>query len=304
MGEKPMSQDRSRHSAHFAPTPRGGRHERGEKSRPSGHASARRAPEPRAPRPERQRPVRLASESDQIATIGAGQGAQVTTRHNAAQVADQARRNAERRYAQRHPEARPAPSGPRRSRLNVVLLVVAAVLVLALVFVLGTLINSALFPSEQASDTPATDQTLHLTESEQQLQQEQDAHDAGQEQVGADGSVSYDGQAYALSQADDGTWELVYADSGETVCRLGGTPVALLRTGGTLLVPENVDGGWDVVCYVVGGHTALDGEPTYVMAGDQRAGGTGTISADGISFDGSSLHVTDDTGSTTDIALV
>lgn len=299
-----MSQDRSRHSSHMAPTPRGGRHARGEKPREHGAqraASGARAASAGAGRPaarpaRAERPVRLASESDQIATIGAGQGARVTTRENAAQTADRARRNAERRYAERHPEARAVTSGPRRSRLNVVLLVVAALLVLALVFVLGTLVNSVLFPPAQETGT-TTDQTLHLTESEQQVQQEQDEHDAGQEQVGVDGSVSYSGQAYVLRQADDSVWELAFADGGEAICRLEGTPVALLRTGSTLLVPENVDGGWDVACYVIGGHTDL----TYVMAGDEKAGGTATAAA--AELDGTTLRVTDDTGATTDVAL-
>ncbi|WP_455139348.1 hypothetical protein [Thermophilibacter sp.] len=299
-----MSQDRSRHSSHMAPTPRGGRHERGEKPREraarraeSGVRSASAGRPASGARPARgERPVRLASESDRIGTIGAGQGARVTTRENAAQTADQARRNAERRYAERHPEARAAASGPRRSRLNVILLVVAAVLALALVFVLGTLVNSALFPPEQEADVQS-DQTLRPTESEQQVQQEQDAHDAGQEQAGVDGSVSYGGQAYALRQADDGVWELAFAEGGEAICRLEGAPVALLRTGSTLLVPENVDGGWDVACYVIGGHTDL----TYVMAGDEKAGGTATATA--AELDGTTLRVTDDTGATTDVAL-
>ncbi|WP_455136533.1 hypothetical protein [Thermophilibacter sp.] len=313
-----MAHDRSRHSAHMAPTPRGGRHAGGEKPQASrtprdarsaaaargagagaGRQAALGASRPLADvRPSRsERPVRLASESDHIATIGAGQGARVTTRHNASQAADQARRNAECRYAERHPEARAAASGPRRSRLNVVLLVVAAVLVLAVVFALGTLVNSVLFPPAQETGT-ATDQTLRLTESEQQLQQEQDAHDAGQEQVGVDGSVSYDGQAYALRQADDGTWELAFAEGGEAICRLEGTPVALLRTGSTLLVPENVDGGWDVACYVIGGHTDL----TYVMGADgEKAGGSGAVAS--CELDGTTLRVTDDTGATTDVAL-
>ena len=139
--------------------------------------------------------------------------------------------------------------------------------------------------------------TLHLTESEIEAQEQQREHDAGQEQVGVDGTVSYAGQTYALSQGEDGVWSLVYS-SGEPVFELPGTPVALVRTADTLLVPENVDGGWNVACYVIGGHSS---GITYVVdAEGNPAGGSGEIES--VELDGTTLRVTAG-GTTTDVAL-
>ena len=237
----------------------------------------------------------LARESDRISTIRAGQGARVTTRANAAEAAGRARVSAERRYAERHPDARAPKAGPRRSALNVVLLVVAAFLALAVVFVLGTLVTSLVFPP--AEEQATQEQTLRLTESELEMQRQQEEHDAGDEQVGVDGTVSYGDLSFALSQGEGGAWSLVYA-SGDAVFELPGTPVALIRTGDTLLVPENVDGGWNVACYVIGGHSS---GITYVVdeQGDP-AGGSGDIES--IELDGTTLRVTAG-GTTTDVAL-
>ncbi|MBM6676940.1 hypothetical protein H6A07_09360 [Olsenella uli] len=267
-------------------------------ARPAHHAShAAPAGRPTARRARRQgQGPGLASDSEQISTIRAGQGARVTTRANAAEAAGRARKSAERRYAERHPEARAPQAGPRRSALNVVLLVVAAILALAVIFVLGTLVTSWLFPTPQ-EEPAAQEQTLRPTEEELQVQQQQEEHDAGQEQVGTDGSVSYGGETYALRQADDGSWGLVNA-AGDVLLQLEGTPFGLVRSADTLLVPESRDGGWDVVSYVVGGH--LDGI-TYVMGPDGNpVGGSGDITA--VELDGTTLRVTAG-GATTDVAL-
>ena len=55
-------------------------------------------------------------EDEGISTIRSGQGARVTTRKNAAEVADKARKNAEKRYFERHPEAKASRHGPRAQR--------------------------------------------------------------------------------------------------------------------------------------------------------------------------------------------
>ena len=171
----------------------------------------------------------------------------------------------------------------------------AAFLALAVVFVLGTLVTSLVFPPAEEQTTQ--EQTLRLTESELEMQRQQEEHDAGDEQVGVDGTVSYGDLSFALSQGEGGAWSLVYA-SGDAVFELPGTPVALIRTGDTLLVPENVDGGWNVACYVIGGHSS---GITYVVdeQGDP-AGGSGDIES--VELDGTTLRVTaGDT--TTDVAL-
>ena len=238
----------------------------------------------------------LASESSKISTIHAGQGARLTTRKNAAEAAGRARKNAERRYAQRHPEAAAPQGGPKRSALNVVLLVVAAILALAVIFALGTLVTSLVFPPA-AEEQTSPDQTLHLTESELEMQRQEAEHDAGQEQVDVDGTVSYAGETFALSQDEDGAWALVNS-AGDAIVELPGTPVALVRTADTLLVPENVDSGWNVACYVIGGHSQ---GITYVVNADgDPAGGSGDIES--VELDGTTLRVTAD-GATTDVAL-
>lgn len=237
----------------------------------------------------------LASESSSIGTIRGGQGARVTTRANAAEAAGRARKNAESRYLERHPEAR-STRGPERTGLRVVLLVVAAILALAVVFAVGTLVVSLLNPpqAEQGGGT----QTLRLTESELALQQEQAAHDAGREVAATDGSVSYGGTTYALAQQEDGTWALV-ADGSSALFALEGTPVSLARSGDTLFVVENRDGGWDVVCYVIDGHS----DATYLVGEDgQPVRGEGDASSAELSD--TTISVTDATGSTTEVPYV
>ena len=176
------------------------------------------------------------------------------------------------------------------------LVVTYGAVALVVIFVLGTLVTSWIFPTQQ-EEPAGQEQTLRPTESELQLQQEQQEHNSGQEQVGTDGTVSYAGETYALSQAADGTWSLVNA-AGDALIALEGTPVALIRTADTLLIPENRDGSWDVVSYVIGGH--LDGI-TYVVGPDGNpAGGSGDIES--VELDGTTLRVTAG-GSTTDVAL-
>ena len=230
----------------------------------------------------------LASESDEITTIHAGQGARVTTRKNAAEAADRARKNAEARYAKRHPEEVGPQVGPPRSTRNVVLIVIAAILALAVVFALGTLVTSLLFPAA-TPENRQNDQNLRPTASEQEMQ----------EQAGVDGSVSYGNETYSLSQGEEGTWALVNA-AGDVLFEIEGTPAALLRSAETILIPENREDGWDVVCYVIGGH--LSGVTYVVDSSGDAVGGSGSI--DSVELEDTTLRVTDDSGSTTDVSLV
>ena len=256
----------------------------------------------RAPKPTRasRGPAPVPAPSERISTIGAGQGARVTTRRNAAETADRARRNAEERYYERHPEARATGAGPRRSAHNVVLIVVASVLALCAVFLLGRCAAGILAPSGDG-EASRPEQTLRLTENEQALVDEQAQHDLGAEQVGTDGTVSYGGTSYGLATQEDGLWGLVATDrqgNATTLFEIEGTPVALVRNADTMLVPENRDGGWDIVCYVVDGH----GQASYVMGDDgSMVQGEGEVT--GVELDGSTLRVTCADGSTTDVAL-
>ena len=236
---------------------------------------------------------RLASDATSIETIHTGQGAHVTTRKNASEAASRARKSAEQRYFKRHPEARAAQGGPERSVGRIVLLVVAGILALALIFAVGTCVVGLVFPP-QASE-PTGGQTLHLTESELAMREEEQAHDAGQEVAAADGSVSRGGVTYSLQQGEAGSWTVIASEgnSSETLFAIEGTPVALARSADLLLVVENRDGGWDVVCYMLGGHS----DATYLVGSDgQPWGGDGDAAS--AELDGSSIRVTDATGAT------
>lgn len=245
--------------------------------------------------------TRLASESDRISTIHAGQGAKVTTRKNAAEAAGRARKNAEKRYLKRHPEERQAPGGPERSVKNVVLLVLGGIACLALVFLLGRCVASLVYPSD-GGEAQRTEQNLLPTEDEQRAEDEQLAHDAGQEVAAADGTVSYGGETYSLQTQEDGLWGVVRTSQGgasETAFEIEGTPVTLARNADTLYVLENRDGGWDIVCYKIGGHAA----PSYLMgSGEDIVRGDGDAASAELS--GTTMLVTDASGATTEVSLV
>lgn len=246
---------------------------------------------PRAARPR---------DDERISTIHAGEGARVTTRKNAAEAADRARHNAEKRYFRRHPEALPNKNAPKRSTGKVVLLVVAGILVLAIVFCLGTCITAALTPAPEQRNVQ-NEQSLRPDDAQLEAEAAQTEHNTSQEQVGTDGTVSYDGVTFSLTQPEVGRWGLVrtMADgTTETLTELEGTPTALVRWGNTILVPENRDGGWDVVCYVVYGH----GSASYVVdASGAKVQGTGNIAS--VELDGAVLRVTNEAGQTVDVAL-
>ena len=88
--------------------------------------------------------------------------------------------------------------------------------------------------------------------------------------------ISQDGGTYSVTR------------DGAVVFNLEGTPTGLVLYNGSLVVPENRDGGWDVVSYMI-----ADGSvPAYVMgAGGNAAGGSGDIQS--ATLDGSALKVTD-----------
>lgn len=247
-------------------------------------------------RPRETRRVTVSGE-ERISTIHAGQGAKVTTRKNAAEAATHARRNAEARYLRRHPEARRASGGPKRSGRNVVIVVLCAIVVLAVVFFVGSCV-SAMF-----SDSP-TEQVETEDQGTQSSQEGTDdtAADSAQEEAPADGSVSYQGSTYVLAEQESGRAGLVRTDASgaeSVLFEIEGTPAAIVRLGSTIAIPESRDDGtWDVVCYVVGGHS----DATYVVGSDgAMVQGSGAISS--VELDGTTLRVTDDSGATTDVAL-
>lgn len=279
-------------------TPRSGSHAAAQGGAPGASRTSARPARRATGSPRRARAVEV-SDEEGISTIRAGQGARVTTRDNAAQAASRARRNAEERYFERHPEARGAVAGPERSRKNVVLLVVMAVLALAVVFLLGRCVTIALSP---APDDGATEQSLGdqglTSDGTQPVEQDPES-----EVAAADGSVSYQGSAYALAVQDDGLWGVVCSGpdgSSETLFEVEGTPAALARWANTILVPENRDDGtWDVACFVIDGHT---GGAIYVAGQDGgKFQGSGEVSS--VEIDGSTLRVSSSDGASSEVEL-
>jgi hypothetical protein len=109
--------------------------------------------------------------------------------------------------------------------------------------------------------------------------------------------ISYRGNTYALSQADDGSYSLVAVDdrsgSQTELGKLSGTPVAFVLYDGAFVVPENLsDGTWDVAAYTIG-----SGWSVIVDQDGNECRGSGTISS--ASLSGSSLELATDSGTTT-----
>ena len=244
-----------------------------------------------------------------ITTLHAGQGARVTTRKNAAQAAEQARVNAEKRFARRHSsdqltasatrargrkrsaaaQAQPA-QGPERTRKNIFILVGGAFLVLVLLVLIVGCVAGLFGPSQNQAA---------------QSNQSQDAWQQEQQQVTttADDSVVYQGMTYTIEKQASGNYGVVRQDASgsgtaTTVFEIEGEPCALILYNSVLVIPENRNGNWDVVSYVI-----ADGSlPAYVMTMDgNEAGGSGSIES--ATLDGSNVIVKDSNGNTTSVAL-
>lgn len=234
-----------------------------------------------------------------LTTLHAGQGAEVTTRKNAAHAANIARSNAEERFRKRHSSERLSAAagsasrrlgqkevqvvgGPERTKKNILIIVGVAILALAVLFILVRCVTGALTQGEEG---PV------------QEQEEQPA-EATQSQADASGSVTLGGVSYSLKQAEDGTWSVTSADGANELFALEGTPSGIILYNGVVVVPESLAEGWDIVAYM-----PADGSlPTKVMGSDGNvAGGSGSIVSATLS--GSSINVVDSTGATTSVAL-
>jgi len=223
-----------------------------------------------------------AARTDALNTLSAGQGARVTDRGNASEAADRARANAERRFETRHGHGSKPTTDPRR----IVTVVIAAMLVLVAVF---AIVRCATSGESSSNTSTSTDQSTSSSSSSSSI-------------VVPDGGVTYDGIIFTLSQQSDGLWTVVGDDgvnSPATVFGVDGTPFSLLIYNNVLVVPENnADGTWDVAAYMLGS----DSLPTLVTdSNGDTISGSGEITAAILS--GSTVHVTDSTGATTDVAL-
>ncbi len=247
--------------------------------------------------------------ADDLPTIGVGQGAKVTTRENASEAADRARANAEERHRKRHEGERstsrrpsahdaqavgkdPGAAGPRRSKRNM-----AAVIggTLAVLVVLAVVLR---FVVAQISPGPA-EQAAQI-ESEQEAAESEDTGEA-EVQATSEDTLAYGSFTYTLELQEDGNYALVRTDesgNASALFEVEGTPAAFILYNSVIVIPEDLDEGWDVIAYV-----AVDGSvASNVVDSDGNAvGGSGQIES--VTLDGSVVTVIDSTGTTTDVSL-
>ena len=200
-----------------------------------------------------------AADGQRLTTIHAGQGARITTRENASEAADAARANAQRRFAKRHSSpqltavangarrdggshASHAAEGPERTGKNILKVVLLAIGVLLVVALLVRLITGLLIGGRESDRQQVARPDAEPTQAEQIASEQQ------QVEVSVGESVTFQGQSFSISQ-DGGTYSVTR--DGAVVFNLEGTPTGLVLYNGSLVVPENRDGGWDVVSYMI-----------------------------------------------------
>ena len=120
--------------------------------------------------------------------------------------------------------------------------------------------------------------------------------------VAADQSIRYRDATYSLRKQDDGTYAIVAAatkgEGLQVLSTVPGTPASLVLYKGTIVVPENLDGNWDVYACTIGMGTPASA----VVGSDGKAvGGSGTIKSVKLSQQG--IAVTTDSGDTTSVTL-
>lgn len=229
-------------------------------------------------------------DTSELKTLDAGQGARLTDRSNAHVAADRAREGAERRTASKKRltgkhAPRYAKHGSKKTQISGRQVAILAVIVVAVLVAVYFGVQAALDSIEWGDGTADEEVAAPV---EQRVVQ-----------TDVDDVVTVNGLNYQLAQGEDGTWSVVYEGSSEMVFELAGTPVALIVYNGAIVVPENLDDGtWDVMAFTV---SASSQATQVVDADDSPVGGQGSITE--ATLDGSILHVTDSTGTTTDVAL-
>lgn len=117
-----------------------------------------------------------------------------------------------------------------------------------------------------------------------------------------DQTISYRKVAYSLSQQADGSYAIVStgekSSSLTVLSSLSGTPKKFVLYKGTILVPENLEGGWDVMAYTIG-----TGQPASQVVGTDGKAVTGTGTIKSVKLSGSNLVIKDSKGKTTKISL-
>lgn len=217
-------------------------------------------------------------------TLSAGQGAVITTRETAGAAASAARSNLEsdstsmRLTGGNAPRVNRRRAGLKTDKRLFLGLGIAAVVVIAILFVL---FNNAYNSTSPTSSTTG---------------------ESAQTQVAADQTISYGGYTVGLSRQADGKYALTrLAEGGDkplVITELEGTPVSLVLYNGVYYVPENLDGTWDVICYVMG-----DGSIPTQLADSSGNPITGDGSLASVSLEGARLKLTDAQGKLTSTSL-
>ena len=233
-----------------------------------------------------------------ITTLSAGEGAQVTTRKNAGEAATRARANAGRRSAAKRLKGDSRPSyGTKRSdsteidRRQIIILAVSALVVVAILGILLSRAFNSLAPAQ--GDAQQT----------QQSEQSQSSGGMVTEEAGIMGlSAKYDDATISVEKRGDGTYGIMATGADATnpilLFTVPGEPAALLVEGRRFIVPENVDGGWDVFMFTWGGEDAA----ARLMNADGTAfSGSGTVADAHV--DGGVLTIMDSTGETAQLSL-
>lgn len=216
------------------------------------------------------------SETGSFTRLESGEGARLTTRDNAVEAREAvtiSREHAGNRRLRKssRPQVASHQTKTKGNSKVFVGLGIAAIVVIAIgFFLLHGILNAGDTPSEGSSQLEQT-------------------------QVSTDQSITYNDVTYRLAQQDDGSYALTKAhgDGDATALfTLSGTPVQLVLCNGAIIIPENLDGKWDVIAY-----TLSDGSvPVQVADSDGNpVGGDGSITS--VVLDGTVLHVTSDVGS-------
>lgn len=240
------------------------------------------------------------AETGAFTMLSADEGAVIPTRDTASAAADAAReslRGASSDSVRLSSRRRPVIDRPKESRPKDKRIIAALGLAALVVIVIGFVLIRNAAESTTAVTQGSYDQQAAVT-------------------VGS--SVSYGDYTFSLAQPDGSTWALVRSGSSSetaaaataapttsqasgtsvSLVQLTGTPVSLVLYNGTFYIGENLDGSWDVICYVMG-----DGSVSSQLMGSDNnpVGGSGSLSS--CTLDGSRLALTDSEGKVTTINL-
>ncbi len=130
----------------------------------------------------------------------------------------------------------------------------------------------------------------------------QDADRIEQTQAAPGELIQYDGYNYVLTQSSEGPWTLVRSSSTNSdplvLFNFPGTPMGLILYNGAFIIPENLNGSWDVVAWTMG-----DGSVPALLANEDGSDVSGTGSLTAAALDGDTLVLTLADGSTQDVKL-